>query len=74
MSWTSGSKQSLNMLYLSKYLYKSFETQDITLKVFEKLVAIVILSVPDPCNGFHDMKHNSAIACQNQLEFLDQKA
>ena len=25
-------------------------------------------------NGYHDMKHNSAIICQNQLEFWNQKA
>ena len=35
-------------------------------KIFEKkLVAIVIMSVPDHPNGFHEMKHNSAITCQN---------
>ena len=26
ISWTSSSKQSLNMLFLSKYFFKSFET------------------------------------------------
>ena len=38
MSWTSDSKQSLNILCLSKYLSKSFETleADIMQKIFEE--------------------------------------
>ena len=31
------------------------------------------MSVPDPFNGFHEMKHNSAGTCQKQLEFWRQK-
>ena len=37
------------------------------------MVAIVMMSVPDPFNGYHEMKHNSAISRQNQLECLEQK-
>ena len=37
------------------------------------IVAIVIMSVPDPFNLFHEIKHNSAIAYQIQLEILDWK-
>ena len=33
----------------------------------------MIMSAPDHFNGFHQMKHNSAITCQNQLELLHQK-
>ena len=28
---------------------------------------------PNPFNGFQEMKHNSAITCQNQLEFSGKK-
>ena len=28
-----------------------------------------MMSVPGPFNGYHEMKHNSAITRQNQLEF-----
>ena len=59
MRWTSDSKQSLNTLCLSKYLSKSFET----LKAETKRDY-----------GYHEMKHNSAIICQNQLELWNQKA
>ena len=39
-------------------------------KIFEKkLVVIVMMAVPGPFNGEHDMKHNSAVTRQNQLEF-----
>ena len=31
-------------------------------------------SVPGPLNEFHKMRHNSAVTCQNQLEYLNQKA
>ena len=37
------------------------------------IAAIVIMSVPDPLNRFHEIKLNSAITYQIQLEFLDQK-
>ena len=33
-----------------------------------------MMSVPDPFNEYHEMKHNSAITRQNQLEFWDQNA
>ena len=26
-------------------------------------------SVPGPVNEYHKMRHNSAVTCQNQLEF-----
>ena len=32
-----------------------------------------MMSVQDPFNGYHEMKFNWAIACQNELEFSDQK-
>ena len=37
------------------------------------MVAIVIMSVPDPFYGFNKIKHNSAISCQIRLEFLNWK-
>ena len=40
----------------------------------KKWVAIAMMSVPDPFNEYHEMKHNSAITRQNQLEFWDQNA
>ena len=30
------------------------------------------MSVPDPFNAYHEMKHNSLVTRQNQLEFWDQ--
>ena len=33
-----------------------------------------MMSVPGPFNGYHEMKHNSAITPQNHLEFWKQKA
>ena len=80
MRWTSDSKQSLNKLCLGKYLSKSFETLNAETtrhyaKIFEKkLVAIAMMSVPCPFNGYHEMKHNSVITRQNQLKFWNQKA
>ena len=32
-----------------------------------------MMSVPGPFNGYHEMKHNSAITCQNHLEFWNQR-
>ena len=32
-----------------------------------------MLLVPGPFNGYYEIKHNSAITRQNQLEFWDQK-
>ena len=50
VSWTFGSEQSLNMPCHEKYLFKSFETlqTEIARYYVKTLVAIVILSVPDP--------------------------
>ena len=33
-----------------------------------------MMSVPDPFNEYHEMKHNSSITRQNQLEFWDQSS
>ena len=80
MWWTSDSKQSLNTQCLGKYLSKSSEilnaetTRDYAKHLWKKLVVIVMMSVPGPFNVYHEMKHNSAIICQNQLEFWNQKA
>ena len=73
------SKQSLNILCLGKYLCKSLETLKTEIKTLrkrslKKWVAIAMMSVPDPFNEYHKMKHNSAITCQNQIEFWDQNA
>ena len=35
---------------------------------------MAMMSVPDHFNEYHEMKHNSAITRQNQLEFWDQNA
>ena len=44
-------------------------------KIFEKkMVVIAMKSVPSPLNGYHEMRHNSAVTYQNQLEFWNQKA
>ena len=80
MSWTFDSKQSLNTICIGKYLSKSFETlkaettRHYARHLCKKLVVKVMMSVPGPFNGYHEMKHNSAIICQNQLEFWNQKA
>ena len=29
--------------------------------------------VPDPFDEVHNMKHNSALTCQSQLELMEQK-
>ena len=75
---TSDSKQSFDTLCLGRYLSESFETLKVeTTRYYAKhlwkqLVVIVMMSVP--FNGYHEMKDNSAIICQNQLEFWNQKA
>ena len=67
MWWTSDSKQSLNILCLGKYLSKSFETlkaettRHYAKHLWKKLVVIVMMSVPGSFDGYHKMKHNSAI-------------
>ena len=44
-------------------------------KIFEKkMVVIAMMSVPGPFNGYHEMRHNSAVTRQNQLEFGNEKA
>ena len=79
MSWASGSKQSLNIQCLSKHVSKSFKTLNAESESYfardlqTKMVVIVIISIPDPFNGFHKNKHNLAITCQSHLEFWDQK-
>ena len=79
ISWTSSSKQSLNMLFYSKYFFKLFErlaaetARHYAECLWKKLIAIVIMLVSDSFDGFHQMKYNAAITCQNQLEFLHQK-
>ena len=80
MWWTSDSKQSLNILCLAKYLSESFEslttetTRHYAKDLWKILVVIAMMSVPGPFNGYHEMKHNSEITSQNQLEFWNQKA
>ena len=37
------------------------------------MVVIVIISIPDPFDGFHKNEQNLAITCQSHLEFWDQK-
>ena len=77
-SWTSSSKPSVNILFLGKYFFKSFETlvaettRHDAKKIFEKNGYYCNNVSPRPLQWiFHEMKHNSAIACQNKLEFLD---
>ena len=59
MSWASGSKQSLNIQCLSKYVPKSYKTSEAESTIhfekrsLKKFVVIVIISIPDPFNGFH---------------------
>ena len=68
--WTSDCKQSLNILCLRKCLSKlkgNYKT------LCKRLVVIAMMSVPGSFNGNHEMKHNSAITRQNQLEFRNQK-
>ena len=79
--WTSDSKQSLNILCLGKYLSKPFETLEGKIKkkhfakdLWKNLVVIVMMLVPGSFNGYREMKHNSAITCQNQLRFWNEKA
>ena len=44
-------------------------------KIFEKkLVVIAMMSVPGPLKGYHQMRHNSAVTHEYQLEFWNQKA
>ena len=80
MCWTSDSKQSLIILCLGKYLFESFETLKVKTTrhyakdIRKKLVVIVMMLVPGPFNGYHEMKYNSAVTGQNQMEFWNQKA
>ena len=44
-------------------------------KIFEKkLVVIAMMSVPGPFNGYHEMRHDSAVTRQNRLEFWNRDA
>ena len=85
--WTSDSKQSLNILCLGKYMSESLETlkakttrhysEDIWKNwLYLRLIwkNWLYISVPGPFNGDHEMRHNSAVTRQNQLEFWNQKA
>ena len=77
---TSDSKQSLIILCLGKYLPESFEilkvktTRHYAKDVWKKLIVIVMISIPGLSNGCHEMRHNSAVTSQIQLEFWNQKA
>ena len=72
-------KQSLNILCLGKNLSDSFEaletetTKHYAKDLFKKMVVKVMMSVQYPFNRYREMKHNSAITRQNQLEFWDEK-
>ena len=80
MWWTSDPRQSLIILCLGKCLSESFETLKVNTTrhypndIFKKLVVIAMTLVPDPMNGYHEMRHNTAISRQNQLELWNQKA
>ena len=65
LSWTSGYKQSLIILFLGKCTLDADTTRHYTKGVRKKLVGTVIFSFPDPFNAFYKMKHNSTITCQN---------
>ena len=41
-------------------------------KIFEVVIAMML--VPGHFNAYHEMKHNSAITHQNQLEFWNQQS
>ena len=63
ISWTFSVKQYLDILFLRKYFFKSFETLVVETFAYKRSLKKM--------NGFHEMKHNSAIICQSQLEFLE---
>ena len=48
--------------------------QDIMSKIFEKLGCHGNYVILGHFNGYHEMKHNSASAHQNQLEFWNQNS
>ena len=77
--WTSDSKQPLNILCLGKYLSKSFETLCWNYKIsclipLKKLGCHGNYVILGHFNGYHEMKHNSASAHQNQLELWNQNS
>ena len=41
--------------------------------ILKKLVVFAMMSVSGPFNGDHEMRHNSAVTRQNQLQFWNQK-
>ena len=43
-------------------------------KIFEKNGCHSDEIGPRPLHGYHEMRHNSAVTRQNQLEFWNQKA
>ena len=53
-------------------LSESFE--DIIQKVFKKIGSHSDDVGPRPFSGYHEMRHNSAVTRQNQLEFWNKKA
>ena len=61
MWWTFDSKQSLIILCLGKYLSESIETLKVKTTrhyaedIFKKLVVIVMMLVPGPFNGYHEI-------------------
>ena len=61
---------------LGKYLSESFETLEgkIKKRYAKNFIVIVMMLVPGPFNGYCEMKHNSAITCQNQLGFWNENA
>ena len=65
MSLAFGSKKSLNIQCLSRYVSKSFKTlkaeskRHFTKDLSRKLVVIVIISIPDPFNGFYKTEMQS---------------
>ena len=79
MWWISDSKQSFNIPRLGKYLFKSFdtlkaETKRHYAKDLWKKIDCFSDDVGPSFNGYHEVKHNSVITRQNQLEFWNQKA
>ena len=71
--------QTILKLCLGKSFSESFETLKVETTrhyakdLWSKLVVIAMMSVPGLFNGYHEIKRNSAITHQNQLEFWNQK-
>ena len=41
------------------------------LRIFEKKLVVITMML---VNGYHEMKHNSTVTCQNRLKIWNQKA